>query len=431
MSSPRSKKQKVAKADPPKYDSFLSDNCPPMGIYETLYAFKDSFGQFMGTPGTHPWSQGFPLTTPLEKFGGPELPSSVDVTWEDRFYPKAWGHPLLRDAIANYYNEHYGSKITPENVMIFAGGRPGIYNVMAFLKSHVEVRISNAEWPAYLDIFEQTNTQTRIVPCHKENGFHPTNAEYFDRTNLNAKTHVFPVISNPGNPTGHTRHGAELEELIAMAEQPKNGILLDEAYEMFHSPSVSGIQYVKDLDNSNVFLTGACTKGLQCPGIRIGWMVASKKNIETLSNFSSFGMGGVSHPSQLYAVKLLEPERVKKARYAVEHHYNWQRKRYGDAFKKMGLTLYTGDGGFYHWMELPEGLNADEFNKRLFKRGAAILKGFDCDMARPHAKDPNYVSPYERMFRFSFGPLLPETFESDIEIMTEVLEQYKKDAGVA
>jgi hypothetical protein len=34
--------------------SFLSDNCPPMGIYETLYAFKDSFGSFMGEEGTHP-----------------------------------------------------------------------------------------------------------------------------------------------------------------------------------------------------------------------------------------------------------------------------------------------------------------------------------------------------------------------------------------
>ena len=30
-------------------ESFLSDNCPPMGIYETLYAFRDSFGSFMGS----------------------------------------------------------------------------------------------------------------------------------------------------------------------------------------------------------------------------------------------------------------------------------------------------------------------------------------------------------------------------------------------
>ena len=138
-------------------------------------------------------------------------------------------------------------------------------------------------------------------------------------------------------------------------------------------------------------MSGACTKGLQCPGIRIGWIIASKKNIETLSNYSSFGMGGVSHPSQLYAVELLEPGRVAQAREAVARHYGMQRARYGEAFENMGLGVYTGEGGFYHWMRLPEGLNAGELNRRLFKRGAAILEGIDCDMARPHAKDPDYV----------------------------------------
>jgi len=410
-----------------QFESFLSDNCPPMGIYETLYAFRDSFGSFMGTEGTHPWSQGFPLTTPLEKFGGPSLPESVEVTWEDRFYPKAWGHPKLRDAIADYYNSQYGTSISPENVMVFAGGRPGIYTVMAFLKKHVKVKIGNIEWPAYLDIMEQTNTEFEVVPFTKENNFHPSNASYFDRSNIDANTRLMPVISNPQNPSGQTRSGDELKELIRMAEQPGNGILLDEAYEMFHSPSISGIEYVEDLDSSNVFIAGACTKGLQSPGIRIGWMIASKRNIETMSNYSSFGMGGVSHPSQHYALMLLEPGRVKKARKAVEHHYNWQRERYGKAFEDMGLGVFTGNGGFYHWLELPEGMTSAELNKRLFKRGAAILCASDCDMARPHSKDPSYETPYSRFFRFSFGPLLPETFDSDIQLFGEVLKEYKLD----
>jgi hypothetical protein len=37
------------------------------------------------------------------------------------------------------------------------------------------------------------------------------------------------------------------------------------------------------------------------------------------------------------------------------------------------------------------------------------------------------LTPYSRFFRFSFGPLLPETFESDIRLFAEVFEQYKKD----
>ncbi|MBM3984901.1 MAG: pyridoxal phosphate-dependent aminotransferase [Planctomycetes bacterium] len=409
-------------------ESFLSDDCPPMGIYETLYAFRDAFGQFMGSAGTHPWSQGFPLTTQLE--GGPPLPDRVAVSFEDRFYPKAWGHPKLREAIVAHYNGFYGSSITPDNVMVFAGGRPGIYTVLAFLKRHVEVRIGHAEWPAYLDILTQTGASWRVVPFTEQNGFHPPNAAYFDRSGLNHKTHLLPIISNPGNPTGHTRAGAELAELIALAERPGNGILLDEAYEMFHpSKGVSGIRYVKNLDESNVFLSGACTKGLQCPGIRIGWIIASRRNIETLSNFSSFGMGGVSHPSQLYAVELLEPARVARARDAVERHYGRQRERYGAAFREMGLGVFTGDGGFYHWLRLPDGLDAGELNRRLFRHGAAILRGVDCDMARPHSKAPDYVSPYRGWFRFSFGPLLPESFDSDVALLRGVLDEYRADVA--
>ena len=141
--------------------SFLSDNVPPMGIYETLYAFRDAFGQFMGTEGTHPWSQGFPLTTPLEKFGGPELPSSVDVTWEDRFYPKAWGHPLApggdrrATTTASTTFEHHR---TGERHGVRRAGDRGSSRCWRFSKRHVEVRIGNVEWPAYLDILTQTKT---------------------------------------------------------------------------------------------------------------------------------------------------------------------------------------------------------------------------------------------------------------------------------
>lgn len=140
-------------------------------------------------------------------------------------------------------------------------------------------------------------------------------------------------------------------------------------------------------------------------------------------------MGGVSHPSQLYAVKLFEPNRIKLQRKAIEDHYNWQRERYGKAFEELGLKLLTGNGGFYHWLKLPDGLNCVDLNKRLFKRGAAILEGPNCDMARPHSKEPGYVSPYLQYFRFSFGPLLPESFESDIQILKEVLEEYKADVA--
>ena len=127
-------------------------------------------------------------------------------------------------------------------------------------------------------------------------------------------------------------------------------------------------------------------------------------------------MGGVSHPSQSYALELLAPARVALAREAVPAFYREQRERYGAAFQQLGLELFTGEGGFYHWCRLPEGLTAEALNQRLFKRGAAILKGVDCDMARR-----GDASPLRSFFRFSFGPLKPDSFDADIAILKEAL----------
>ena len=45
----------------------------------------------MGEKGTHPWSQGFPLTTQIP--GGPKMPEDIKIDSDDLKYPKACGQP--------------------------------------------------------------------------------------------------------------------------------------------------------------------------------------------------------------------------------------------------------------------------------------------------------------------------------------------------
>ena len=390
-------------------NDFLT-HVPPMGIYETLYAFQNSYGSYMGEKGTHPWSQGFPLTTQIP--GGPEMPISIPINSDDLKYPKAWGQPDLRQTIAEYYNYYYGSSIDYENVMIFAGGRPGLTALLMFLQSDIEIQIASTEYTPYYDMLNLLNRDYRLVDSTIENKFYPTSDQYLGNNNKRKLI----LLSNPCNPTGKTRKGEELKELIRKSEESDNGILFDEAYEFFHTPPISSLQYVKDINNSNIFISGAATKGLQAPGIRIGWVVAAKKYIEILGNFSSFGMGGVSRPSQLYAMKLFDKSRIELSRNSVPRFYDEQRQKYGKRFLEIGLEIFSGDGGFYHWCKLPNDLTAEQLNERLFKKGAAILKGTDCDMHRLGKH-----SHLKHFFRFSFGPLLPESFNTDIKLLTEAL----------
>ena len=145
------------------------------------------------------------------------------------------------------------------------------------------------------------------------------------------------------------------------------------------------LRHIDDIDATNIFVIGAATKGLQVPGMRIGWAIAAKEHIEIFRNYSSFGMGGVSRASQIYVTQLLERKRVAQSRDAISNFYTEQRNRYEKGLRNLGFELFTGNGGFYHWGRLPQGMTGNEFNERLFKHEAGILPGHLCDMGRTDA----------------------------------------------
>jgi aspartate/methionine/tyrosine aminotransferase len=378
---------------------------PPMGVYETLFRFAAATHKYMGDPGTHPWAQGFPITTPVP--GGPELPDTIRISPTDRMYPKADGQPPLRQAIADYYNEFYGAGISSENVAVFAGGRPAIFAILAFLLDEVKVVIEETEYTPYFDVLQVLGREHTLIPSNIRNRFRPRLADHPDlpRTLL--------VKSNPCNPTGVATTGDELRQMVEHYAEPGRAALFDEAYEFFNDPAPeSAMRHIRDIDATDIFVVGAATKGLQVPGMRVGWVVASREHIEIFRNYSSFAMGGVSRASQLYVAELLEIERVRRARAAIGAFYTAQRGRYGEALRELGFELFSGDGGFYHWARLPGGLTGDRFNERLFAHQAGILPGRLCDMAR-RGDD----GPLGSMIRFSFGPLGPESFEDDVAIL--------------
>jgi aspartate/methionine/tyrosine aminotransferase len=385
---------------------------PPMGVYETLFKFADRTQKYMGDPGTHPWAQGYPLTTQIP--GGPELPAQIDIVATDLKYPKATGEIELRQAIANYYNEHYAAGIIPDHVAIFAGGRPGIFAILAFMEQDIRIAVDETEYTPYYDMLELLHKTVELIPSNVANRFRPGAGDY--EKPCGDSSRVFLLKSNPCNPTGVATTGEALADLVSMYSQSGRGALFDEAYEFYNDPEPeSALKHIDDIDATDIFVVGAATKGLQVPGMRTGWVIAAQRHIEIFRNYSSFGMGGVSRASQLYVTKLFEPARIRHARQAVAEFFTQQRKRYRQGLEDLGFELYTGDGGFYHWGKLPGELSADEFNERLFKYEAGILPGVLCDMARRRGEN----GPLYRFIRFSFGPLSADSFESDMEILAK------------
>ena len=386
----------------------ILNHIPPSGVYETLPKLRDTTGCYLGAEGTKAWTQGCPVTTPLPN--GPEIPLNISFSYADLKYPSATGEIELLKAIRDYYNHFYGTNISTDNIAVFAGGRPAIYTTLAFLKEHSTVLVEETEYTPYWDVLNNLKRKYKIIQSNEENNFRPTVNTYKNAQSEGES--VFLLKSNPCNPTGVTFAGEELKQLVEFFSESNNGGIFDEAYEFMANPAVSAMQYIEDINNTNIFVVSAATKGLQAPGLRIGWVVSSIQNTLLFRNYSSIAMGGCSRPSQICCTALLNLDRVTIARKAVAEYYESQRKRYEGALISLGFQLYTGTGGFYHWAKLPNNLTAEEFNNRLFKYKAGILPGTLCDMYRKgiQGKHAYYI-------RFSFGPLKPDSYEEDIEIL--------------
>jgi len=387
-----------------------------MGVYETLFRFADATGKYMGDAGTHPWAQGYPLTTQIP--GGPELPGSVELDAIDLKYPKATGEPPLLEAIANYYRHFYGANISTDNVAVFAGGRPAIFATLAFLLDDTTVALEATEYTPYYDVLKVLDRKVHLIKSDADNNFRPSDSDY-DVAPLEGTNKVMLVKSNPCNPTGVAMSGDALRGLVERYSTENTAALIDEAYEFYCDPEPeSALRHIDNIDDTNIFVVGAATKGLQVPGMRIGWAIASREHIEIFRNYSSFGMGGVSRASQIYVTRLLEQKRVAQARDAIGSFYTAQRKRYGEGLTELGFELSTGSGGFYHWGKLPQGLSGDEFNERLFAHEAGILPGRLCDMRR----SSGMPSDLEHCARFSLGPLSADSYDDDMRILRASLE---------
>lgn len=375
----------------------------------------------MGEPGTRPWAQGFPLTTQLP--GGPEIPHSVTFDAPDLKYPPASGTPALLDAIRDYYNEFYDAGITTDNVAVFAGGRPGIFATVAFLAEATQIFIEETEYTPYYDLLQMLKREYCVIPSNEANEFRPGLDDYQAALTEHAAVQSgsrqpFFIKSNPCNPTGVAWSDNHLQEFVTFLQANNYAAMLDEAYEFFKLPEPeSALRYIDDINQTNIFIVGAATKGLQVPGARIGWVVAAENNIEVFRNYSSIGMGGVSRLSQLLVTQLLQRDRVKIARRVVGEFFGEQRDRYRDGLERLGIKLFTGDGGFYHWGRLPGSMTATRLNERLYEHRAAILPGKLCDLLR-RGDD----GPHGQLFRFSFGPLPPETCDENLQILASCLE---------
>ena len=335
-------------------------------------------------------------------------PSFDTDSFQAREYGPTAGIKTLRTAIARLYNEHHrkgmDSQYSWENVCVVPGGRAGLIRIAAVL-GHAYLGFFIPDYTAYnemLSLFR--NFGTIPVPLAREDGYHLRPEKIAEEI---ARGTSVILTSNPRNPTGQVITNPELAAIQDICRD-RATLIMDEFYGGYNYTSdcdgsvVSAAENIKNVDEDDVLIIDGLTKRFRLPGWRVAWILGPKEFVKALGSCGSYLDGGANAPFQEAAVKMLEPDLVRKEMKALQLHFREKRDYVVDRLRKMGFEIeekWVPNSTFYLWLDLrslPEQINDGlNFFAACLQEKVIVVPGIFFDL-NPSKRRDLFDSPCHR-----------------------------------
>ncbi len=233
------------------------------------------------------------------------------------FYPPVPGYADLRKAISRKFLEENGLNYTPEQIIVSAGGKHSLINIMiSVVDPGDEVILLAPYWVSYLDHITFAEGKPVIIQTSIDSDFKVTPAQL--EAALTPRTRVL-IFNSPSNPTGMVYTHEEMAELVKVLEKyPQVIIISDEIYEhiIFTGKHVSLASFTSITDR--VVTVNGVSKGYAMTGWRIGYIGAPlwlAKACNKLQGQFTSGVCSIAQRAALAAItsKSDSKERMREA----------------------------------------------------------------------------------------------------------------------
>lgn len=188
-------------------------------------------------------------------------------------YPPVPGYTDLREAIARKFKEENGITYSPDQVIVSAGGKHALINViLSIVNPGDEVIILAPYWVSYYDQIIIAEGKPVIIEAKLENDF-KIKAEQLEAA-ITPRTRLV-IFNSPSNPTGMVYTMAEMESIARVIEKHEGVFIIsDEIYEhiIFTGEHISMASF--DFIFDRVITVNGVSKGYAMTGWRIGYIGA-------------------------------------------------------------------------------------------------------------------------------------------------------------
>ena len=288
-------------------------------------------------------------------------------------YQSYKGTDLLRNSIKSFYKKNYNVKLNSEkNILPLLGSKEGIMHIsLAFLNSGDEVLIPDPGYPTYTSVTNIVGAKPVYYDLIQENSWLPD----LDKLNQMDLTKVKLMwINYPNMPTGADLDSNNFNELILFAKKNKILIINDNPYSFILNDNPKSILSLKNSIDYCLELN-SLSKSFNLSGWRVGMLVGSKRNIDSVLKIKSNMDSGMFFGIQMGAADALQlgDKWFKK----INNIYYKRKKLVHQICDILNISYNPNSVGMFVWGKINSNKSSKEMTDYLlYEKNIFIAPGF-------------------------------------------------------
>ncbi len=290
--------------------------------------------------------------------GSPDLPphnSVIEVLQNESAKPNVHayqsykGSPILRKAIANWYQNWYQVELNPDTeILPLIGSKEGIMHIcMTYLNEGDGVLIPNPGYPTYASAVKLAGGVPIPFELKELNQWEPDFDE-LEKMDLSGIKMMW--VNYPQMPTGKLPTNELFTKIIQFGIKHKILICHDNPYSFILNDQPKSILNIPSAKEIAIELN-SLSKSQNMAGWRLGMLCASKDKIEDILTFKSNMDSGMFLPIQLAAAKALS---LDKDWYdSINAIYSKRREKAFQLLEKLACIYEKNQAGMFIWAKIP------------------------------------------------------------------------------
>lgn len=290
--------------------------------------------------------------------------------------PQGYG-PFL-ESLAKFLSAQpaYSQMVSPSEIFLTAGASQGIdLACTLFAKAGDTVFVEEPTYFVIERIFREHHLNIVGIPTDSDGLMISKLREILES---GARPRFVYTIPTYQNPTGVSLSKDRRVGLVELAETYGFYVFADEVYQLIHFNELPPPPLLTFDRQARVISFGSFSKIL-APGLRTGWIQCDQSLIRRFSDAAlTFSGGGFNHFTSALVREVIDLGLLEKNVSRLRSVYLSRSKIMGESLgEELGddVTFLKPSGGYYYWLEFPEGFDTEKFLPIAEKYGVSFRPG--------------------------------------------------------